>query len=72
MFFFLGGGFLECVPLACFEKNTCVVDSSIDFGFFRLLAFCFSPAAESFGVSAQIGSGVVRGGPGARFQRCEH
>ena len=26
-----------------------------------------SPAAESFGVSAQIGSGVVRGGPEVRF-----
>ena len=29
---------------------------------------CFSPpTAESFGVSAQIGSGVVRGGPEVRF-----
>ena len=28
---------------------------------------CFSPAAESFGVSAQKGSGVVRGGPDIRF-----
>ena len=27
----------------------------------------FSPTAESFGVSAQIGSGVVRGGPEVRF-----
>ena len=27
----------------------------------------FSPAAESFGVLAQIGSGVVRGGPEVRF-----
>ena len=27
----------------------------------------FSPTAESFGVSAQIGSGVVRGGPEGRF-----
>ena len=27
----------------------------------------FSPTAESFGVSAQIGSAVVRGGPEARF-----
>ena len=27
----------------------------------------FSPTAESFGVSAQIGAGVVRGGPEARF-----
>ena len=26
----------------------------------------FSPTAESFGVSAQIGSGVVRGGPEVR------
>ena len=26
-----------------------------------------SPTAESFGVSAQIGSGVVRGGPEVRF-----
>ena len=29
--------------------------------------FNFSPTAESFGVSAQIGSGVVRGGPEVRF-----
>ena len=29
--------------------------------------FVFSPTAESFGVSAQIGSGVVRGGPEVRF-----
>ena len=27
----------------------------------------FSPTAESFGVSAQIGSWVVRGGPEVRF-----
>ena len=27
----------------------------------------FSPTAESFGVSAQIGSGMVRGGPEVRF-----
>ena len=31
--------------------------------------FFFPPTAESFGVSAQIGSGVVRGGPEARFHR---
>ena len=30
---------------------------------------CFSPTAESFGVSAQIGSGVVRGGPEVRFHQ---
>ena len=29
--------------------------------------FVFPPTAESFGVSAQIGSGVVRGGPEVRF-----
>ena len=28
-----------------------------------------SPAAESFGVSAEIGSGVVRGGYDVRFRR---
>ena len=28
---------------------------------------CFSPTAESFGVSAQIGSGVVWGSPEVRF-----
>ena len=28
-----------------------------------------SPTAESFGVSAQIGSGVVRGGPEVRFHQ---
>ena len=33
---------------------------------FTMIIF-FSPAAVSFGVSAQIGSGVVRGGPEARF-----
>ena len=27
----------------------------------------YSPTAESFGVSAQVGSGVVRGGPDIRF-----
>ena len=30
---------------------------------------CFSPTAESFGVSAQIGSRVVRGGPVVRFHQ---
>ena len=29
----------------------------------------FSPTAESFGVSAQIGSGVIRGGPKVRATR---
>ena len=29
----------------------------------------FSPTAESFGVSAQIGSGVVWGGPEVRFHK---
>ena len=29
----------------------------------------FSPTAESFGVSAQIGSGVVLGGPEVRFHK---
>ena len=28
---------------------------------------CFSPTADSFGVSAHIGSGVVWGGPEVRF-----
>ena len=32
-----------------------------------LLVLIISPTAESFGVSAQIGSGVVRGGPEVRF-----
>ena len=31
--------------------------------------FAYSPTAESFGVSAQIGSGVVRGGPEVRFHQ---
>ena len=31
-----------------------------------VLLFCFSPTAASFGVSAQIGSGVARGGPEVR------
>ena len=43
----------------------------IDYLFVYLLyiivSFSFSPTAESFGVSAQIGSGVVRGGPEVRF-----
>ena len=34
---------------------------------FKEKTICFSPTAESFGVSAQIGSGVVRGGPEVRF-----
>ena len=33
-----------------------------------VVSFC-SPTAESFGVSAQIGSGVVRGGPEVRFHK---
>ena len=33
------------------------------------MLFLFSPTAESFGVSAQIGSGVVRGGPEVRFHK---
>ena len=36
-------------------------------GAFNKKALTFSPTAESFGVSAQIGSGVVRGGPEVRF-----
>ena len=36
--------------------------------FFRFLGD-FSPTAESFGVSAQIGSGVVRGDPELRFHQ---
>ena len=32
-----------------------------------MLLLFFPPTAESFGVSAQIGSGVVRGGPEVRF-----
>ena len=35
----------------------------------RTWAMCFSPTAESFGVSAQIGSGVVRGGPEVKFHK---
>ena len=31
--------------------------------------FFLPPTAESFGVSAQIGSGVVRGGPEVRFHQ---
>ena len=33
----------------------------------HLLKIVFSPTAGSFGVSAQIGSGVVQGGPEVRF-----
>ena len=36
-------------------------------GPFLFLGNSFSPTAERFGVSAQIGSGVVRGGPEVRF-----
>ena len=36
---------------------------------FVVFSFHFSPTAESFGVSAQIGSGVVRGGPEIRFYK---
>ena len=34
----------------------------------EFLVLCFSPTAESFGVSAQIGSGGVWGGPEVRFK----
>ena len=34
---------------------------------YYVMSFFFPPTAESFGVSAQIGSGVVRGGPEVRF-----
>ena len=34
---------------------------------FQFVCFFYPPTAESFGVSAQIGSGVVRGIPQARF-----
>ena len=33
------------------------------------MCFLFPPTAGSFGVSAQIGSGVVRGGPEVRFHQ---
>ena len=46
----------------------CFVVVVVCFGkMFLLVSFSFSPTAESFGVSAQIGSGVVRGGHEVRF-----
>ena len=36
---------------------------------FLFFGLCFSPTADSFGVSAQIGCGVVRGGPEVRFHQ---
>ena len=42
--------------------------AAVSFLFQPLAPSClFSPTAESFGVSAQTGSGVVRGGPEVRF-----
>ena len=35
----------------------------------QVVVFFLPPKAESFGVSAQIGSGVVRGGPEVRFHQ---
>ena len=37
--------------------------------FFQKIYISLSPTAESFGVSAQIGSGVVRGDPELRFHQ---
>ena len=48
----------------CFKNTTCCVPKEMT----RRLMF-FSPTAESFGVSAQIGSGVVRGDPELRFHQ---
>ena len=58
-----------CFLFFCFSPSVGVVLVVCVFPF---VCVCFSSffaptAAESFGVSAQIGSGVVRGGPEVRF-----
>ena len=61
---------LACLLLFLFVSLcVCVRVCVCVFGFVSLLFFVFvcSLTAESFGVSAQIGSGVVRGGPQVRF-----
>ena len=46
---------------------TCAILIVLKHDSLAIVVFLFSPTAESFGVSAQIGSGVVRGGPDVRF-----
>ena len=53
------------VARASFDQNMLRATRRLCFGPVALF-ICFCPTAESFGVSAQIGSGVVRGGPEAR------
>ena len=58
-------GYLDFDPWPNKEKGAAV--HSWLFLAFLAAHRCFFPTAESFGVSAQIGSGVVRGGRQARF-----
>ena len=57
------------------RKTTCLSGGHLKgpFVYFRfgahVLCSPFFPTADSFGVSAQIGSGVVRGGPEVRFHK---
>ena len=58
------------------KKNGCgfvhvgvSVVSSLCYFCFTFFVFFSPPTAESFGVSAQIGSGVVRGAPGVWFHQ---
>ena len=63
--------FVECTILgSCSRHPTNCVFAWLQprgFAIIALPKICFSPTAESFGVSAQIGSGVVWGGPEVRF-----
>ena len=43
--------------------------SPVEVACFKQMCVRCSPTAESVGVSAQIGSGVVRGGPEVRFHQ---
>ena len=54
------------VSLAKAEGGETPVEHIVTFNTYSVL---FSPTAESFGVSAQIGSGVVRGDPELRFHQ---
>ena len=44
-----------------------IAHQQVQFVFYNSDTRFFPPTAENFGVSAQIGSGVVRGGPDVRF-----
>ena len=54
-------------PSARRGSNTNPSESKPPIRRYLKLGYSYSPTAESFGVSAQIGSGAVRGGPEVRL-----